>query len=213
VDSDWLYRGQGRPVVVDEGGVRIVDDGVSRYVPFTNLVGATLVTPLLGRSRLVVTRDTGMRHVTRLPSNVDTRHIIPFIEMCRDEARMTRREAARERGELGGWIAAVAAGNVLRRNGSFYRDAMGDVQRLATILSDASEENEARAAAAHALLMMGQREFVKRHTTHLSPPLVVAAVRLAPSGEAFVSDALLDEIVPFLELRDRIVFTQRLRVA
>ncbi len=94
-----------------------------------------------------------------------------------------------------------------------YRARAMDTQLLEQTLADTTDEIEARAAAAHALMKVGRRDAVAPLVGALSPPMVIAAVRLAKGGETVVSDELLEQALPFLGLRDRVVFQERSRDA
>jgi hypothetical protein len=211
VDARWpKSESRIRPVLLDEGGVRYENDGVCRYLAFALLQGAMLVDPLFGRYRLALQAHTGEWHTMPLPSGVDGPLLVAEIERRRNAALTTKRLAEERRGDLGAWIARLRASG---RSGIGYRASAIDVPSLERTFGDVTEENEARAAAAHALLARHVRGLVTQRTGRFSPPLVVAAVRLSPYGHMIVGDGLLGEVLPFLELRDRVVIEQRLRAA
>jgi hypothetical protein len=210
VDFARLWSSE-ETVFADEGGLRCVVEDTPRYVPFARIADASLTTPVIGRSTLWLTTAEGDGLEVTLPAHVDTDSIVGLILDRSTAARATAASALARRGDLAMWIASVAASNVAHRDGTAYRAQSVDTELLEQTLADVSDANEARAAAAHALMSVGRSDTVARLVGATSPPLVVAAVRLARGGEAIVSDALLEHVLPFLELRDRVVFLERQR--
>ncbi len=198
-------------VFADEGGLRCVIEDTPRYVPFARIADASLTTPVIGRSTLWLTTVEGEGIEVTVPGHVDAESIVGVVLDRSRTARATAASALARRGDLAMWIAGVAASNVAHRDGAAYRAQSVDTELLAQTLADISDANEARAAAAHALMSVGLRDAVAQHVGESSPPLVIAAVRLARGGEAIVSDELLERVLPFLELRDRVVFLERRR--
>lgn len=200
-------------VFADEGGLRCVIEDVARYVPFASIENALLTPALLGRASLWITTTDGDSFDVSVPSHVDESTIVEVILERSARARATRISAALRRGDLATWIATVAASHLAHQSGDAYRAHAMDTELLEQTLADATDEIEARAAAAYALMKVGRRDAVAPLVGALSPPMVIAAVRLAKGGETVVSDELLEQALPFLELRDRVVFQQRSRDA
>ncbi len=205
----WPFRKWVPPVLVDEGGIRHSVEGIHRYLPFVTIANVTPYPRALARDLLGVTTDAEYIEVTA-PMGADGKQLaLDILERSR-RARATQAAARARRGQLASWVATVAAKSTQH---DAYRACSVDADELERVFANPAEENEARAAAAHALLARDRAAVVAPRITRLSPPLVVAAVRLAKDGASIVTDALLDEVLPFLELRDRVVFRQRLRRA
>lgn len=200
-------------VFVDEGGLRCLVEGVPHYVAFARIRQTALVPSLIGRSSLQVVTVDGLELETPVPSSVETSSLQTLVMERTRQARATMRAAAARRGDLATWIASVTASHLAHQSGDAYRARSLDTEALEVILADPSAEIEARAAAAHALMKVGCGDIVARIVKITSPPMVLVAVRLAKGGEKVVTDAMLAEALPFLELRDRVVFDQRCRVA
>lgn len=190
--------------------MRCRSEGLSEYVPYPTIETVKVGRALLERPTLMLETAAGWV-ASDLPGNVDLDAIYPTIFSRRDAARETQAAMARERGELAGWVASVSASKSLQAAGGMYRSSMIDESLFERTLADPNDAIEARAASAHFLLARGRVELVSRYIREESPPLLIATTRLSSGGEAIVSDALLDDVLPFLSLRDRVVFGQRTR--
>jgi hypothetical protein len=183
-------------------------------VPFARMRGVRVEDSIFDQPRLILATEDGIIHakLPKLPSSIESpRQLHQLIEQRRDAARTTTARMAKTRGDLGAWIAMVAASHATNCAGAHYRASFVDAELLEQTLSDPTDAIEARAASAHALLARGRSDLVAPRIHRESPPFVIAATRLARGGETLVSDALLDEVLPFLELRDRVVFAQHAR--
>jgi len=194
------------PVLVDEGGLRHSSAETHRYVPFVRIASVTAFPRALARDVLEV-RTTDAEYIElTAPIGADSERLAREIEERSRTAKATQAAARARRGDLGAWIANVAA-SVGQHDA--YRACSIDADDLDRVFANPAEEVEARAAAAHALLARNQKARVAPRIGRSSPPLVIVAVRLAKDGASIVSDALLEEALPFLEVRDRVVFGQR----
>jgi hypothetical protein len=201
--------------LLDEGGIRCLHDGVARYVPYLRILGIRVERVLLQR-RLIIVDARGGVTSAELPLGVDATALVVLVLERREAARATEARHRAARGDLAAWIATVSASSVThgspRAGGGFYRMSSIDDATLEETLADPTDAAEARAASAHALLARGRPELVARRIGHATPPLVIAAARLGRGGEMIVGEELLAAVLPFLELRDRVVFAQRARV-
>lgn len=200
-------------VFVDEGGLRCVVEAVPVYVPFARIQNARLVAAIIGRPTLFVAMDDGATLNTTIPASVDVASMEGVVLERSLRAHTTIRVASARRGDLAMWIANVTASHLAHQSGDAYRARSLDTESLEVTLAEVSDEIEARAAAAHALMKLGYSDIVARLVGMTSPPMVLVAVRLATGGEKVVTDAMIAAALPFLALRDRVVFEQRCRVA
>jgi hypothetical protein len=199
------------PVLVDEGGIRHTAEGIRRYIPFVRISNAVPLPQVLARDLLAIITTEGERVEVETPIGANEAKLATAILECARMARATQAAATARRGDLASFIAMVGASHAAHRQGLAYRACSVEPEELERIFADPSEENEARAAAAHALIAMGRTESVAPLIGRRTPPLVVAAVRLASKNTSIVSNDLLEVILPFLEIRDRVVFGQRMR--
>jgi hypothetical protein len=209
VGFGWLA---GRELVVtDEGGVRCRNDGLCEYVPYPS-IHAARVERTLQRRWLVLDTDQG-QVISLLSGSIDAEPLRVAIQTSRDAARKTQELMMRDRGEVGAWVASLAVSKSIEAAGAMYRSQIVDEDLFEQTLADTTDAIEARAASAHLLLVRGRADRVARLISERSPPLVIAAVRLSPKGESIVSRDLLEDVLPFLSVRDRVVFGQRTRAA
>jgi hypothetical protein len=207
MDLGWLTGGR---VVLDEGGIRASHDGVDQYVAYVEIDDVSIgSSSLLGRAHLTLSIENDRIVNASLPLNISVDQAAIEIRRRCFAARATMGRMTEQRRDLATWIASVVASHAVDRGGAMYRSTFVDLEMLERTLADTTDVIQARAASAHALLARGRPEIVKPHITKLSPPLVVVATRLAPNGETIVSDAMIEDVLPFLEIRDRVVFAQR----
>lgn len=209
--AHWFSK--ERAVFIDEGGLRCVVENVPLYVPFARIRNAVLVPAMIGRPSLRVVTDDGVTTDATIPSSVDEASVEGLVLERSRQARATMRAAAARRGDLATWIATVTASHLAHHSGDAYRARSLDTELLEQTLANVNDEIEARAASAHALMKVGCSDIVARLVGMSSPPMVIVAVRLAKGGDAVVTEPMLTEALPFLQLRDRVVFEQRCRVA
>jgi hypothetical protein len=196
-------------ILLDEGGIRAVSHGERRYVALVTLADAHLVARPLAKPTLAMLTLSGECFATSIPAHVPVDGLIgALLERC-DRAQRAKATLAYRHGDVGAWIATVVASRAA--GGEAYRAPALDLDELERIFRDPTNENEARAAAAHALLVTGRRAVVAPRIGPWTPPLVLAAVRLAPGGESLATEELLRVALPFLTLRDRVVLAQRTR--
>jgi len=202
-------------VVLDEGGLRCSYEGIDEYVPYADIdrvqSGGTRLG--LGGRHLVIEAGDHRRTLRATIGASSAEEMIAEIYRRCFAARATRERMAEERGDLATWMASVVASRTIDRSGGFYRSCFVDVETLERTLADTTDVIQARAAAAHALLARGHTKSVKPFVTRFSPPLVIVATRLGEGGAALVNDALIADVLPYLDVRDRAVFAQRRQVA
>lgn len=193
--------------LLDEGGIRVATP-VTRYVSYLSIRQVERELRLIGGTVLLITTDQDHVVEVDLPFMTNIPALVASLSERSQAALLTRRNMASRRGDLTQWISLVSTSH---RAGGMYRASFVDTELLEQTLADVTDVPEARAAAAHALLAEGRADIVRARIHPLSPPQLLAATYLAPGGDQIVSRELFEGILPYLDLRDRIVCTQHAR--
>jgi hypothetical protein len=190
-------------LAVDADGIRHRRGLEHGYLPFSSLAAARVSRTLSGHAVLVLTTREGKTHRFHAdgaasPASV-LADVLTGIERCATPGEAYP-ELARRGRPLQTWLAESAA----LPQAASYRDAPRSL--AATALADPRADVEARAAASHALVASGEADAISSVARSVGPassPLVIAAVRIAPGGDALVPAAWVDEVAPFLGVDDR----------
>jgi len=189
-------------VSVDEGGLRCEWASRSAYVPLDAIVDVDVERTFFGGARLVVAaKDAKLR--LEVENCVAVQGLVLLaLQEARQGERLSEPRLARDGRGVEAWLRDVAA----HARGT-YREAPLD---LVAVLSAPHAPAEERAAAAHALLEVGDdsqlREVARVFVTHALPPIVLAAAHVARGGGALVPDDVAREMSRFLARDDAEAF-------
>lgn len=194
-------------IALDEGGLRVTYRDHAEYVPLATLRGSRV---RLGRLELETER--GVRAIWLLDGHrpeLDA-EVEDAIDRARRGPSLPQAGALLARGgqPLDAWLARVREAT----SGS-YRGATLGMEEIEALLAHPLVDVEARAAAAHAVVALGEPSSRARVLQELgpgTPPLVVAAVAMAAGPDAYV--APLEDAKLFLSAADRDVLADALRI-
>jgi hypothetical protein len=184
----WKYLHR---VELDEGGLRVHELGVRRYVPFSSIRRTRVTTTPLGLPRLELVTTS---RVERLPLTRDAHGILDAV-MSRTGPRAEKpvaRFVRRRRRRLGEWVAALDA----VRKGDAYRGVAIDEAATRALVASVDAAPDDRAGAAFLAARAGEAIEIDGRT----PPIVVV---MAAIGGASAGAGVLDVALRHLEDDDR----------
>jgi hypothetical protein len=189
---------------LDDGGVRLTTRlSARRYIPFAEIRSAE-AKKLLGRTELRLDTKTGPIAFT-LAEGQST-DIERLVQQVNERARTASSEDSKNLGALvrGEQTLNTWLGRVRQLTSADYRGTSVDPSALMAALEDPSRAIDVRAAAAHALVALGDGEKTTRVMSLLNretPPLVTVAAALVTARGTYVAE--LEEALSYLSTADR----------
>jgi hypothetical protein len=189
---------------VDEGGIRLTTRlSARRYIPFTAIRSAETKRRLV-RTDIILDTNTG-----RIPLTLATGQstdIERLVERVNGRAHTAPSEHSRNLGPLARGDQALDTwlGRVRQLTSADYRGTSIDPSALMAAFEDRALAIDVRAAAAHALVALGDGEKTTRVMTLLTretPPLVTVAAAVVTVTGTYVAE--LDEALGYLSSTDQ----------